>query len=155
MGVFTDNRTGEVEITSPISVATTVITNTVGDPVDVTGGALHVLVDGIAFSQVQASGTVTNVPDNTKTTIITKTYSVGAFENVAIVSCSGGDYAKFYLTLNGTDIDIRRSGPSRNVEFNLTGAPLALSSGDIIDVKVEHFVGLALLDFDATLYGYA
>jgi hypothetical protein len=76
------------------------------------------------------------------------------FENLTQVSVSGEDYAKFFITLNGSDIDIRRSGPDRNVEFNYTGAPYKLSLGDVVDIKVEHFNTGSLVDFDATIYGY-
>jgi hypothetical protein len=121
---------------------------TVTDPV-------YVIVDGISVTDFSTNASVTNVPDNTKTTILTQAFSAGTFEKIAIVSVSGDDYAKYYLTINGTDIDIRRSGPDRNLQFDFTGAPFDLTTGDVVDIKVEHFNGGSLLDFDATIYGYA
>jgi len=115
---------------------------------------LYVIVDGISVTTFNSPGSVTNVPDTTKTTILTEAFSVGVFENLVMVSVSGEDYAKYFLTLNGVDIDIRRTGPDRNLTFDFTGAPLALVSGDIVDVKVEHFVPASLIDFEATIYGY-
>lgn len=123
--------------------------------VTTTGNPLQVTVEGIALSSVAATGSVTNIADNTLTTIVTVAFSAGVFENLAIVSVSGDDYAKYYLVLNTVTIDTRRSGPDRNLQFDFTGAPLALVSGDVIDIKVEHFSVGQLLDFDSTVYGYA
>ena len=118
------------------------------------GNPLNVQVDGISVTKFNSSGTVSNVVDTTKTTILSQAFVSGTFENLVIISVSGEDYAKFFLTLNGSDIDIRRTGPDRNLTFDFTGAPLALSPGDIIDVKVEHFNVGDLVDFEATIYGY-
>jgi hypothetical protein len=114
----------------------------------------EVTVEGISLTQFNVTGSATNVVDNTKTTILTQAYVAGTFENLTQVSVSGEDYAKFFITLNGTDIDIRRSGPDRNVEFNYTGAPYKLAPLDVVDIKVTHFNTGDLVDFDATIYGY-
>jgi hypothetical protein len=71
----------------------------------------------------------------------------------SIVSVSGTNYAKFFLAINGTDVDIRRTGPNLNLVFDYTGSPFALTSGDVVDIKVEHF-NAGTEDFDATIYGY-
>ena len=42
-----------------------------------------------------------------------------------------------------------------NLEFDFKSNPLGLSSGDVVDVKVEHFNTGQSLDFEATIYGYA
>ncbi|MHA2066716.1 MAG: hypothetical protein ACXABY_20280 [Candidatus Thorarchaeota archaeon] len=115
---------------------------------------LDVEVQGISIINFNTSATVSNVADNTKTTILTQAYVAGSFENLVIVSVSGEDYAKFFLTVNGSDIDIRRTGPDRNLTFDFTGAPFALTTGDVVDVKVEHFNVGSLVDFEATVYGY-
>ena len=122
-----------------------------GSPLD----PLYVVVQGISIITFNNYGSVTNVVDNTKTTIVSQAYSANAFENLVIVSVSGDDYAKYYLTVNGTDIDIRRTGPDRNLTYDFTGSPLALAPGDIVDIKVQHFFVGSLLDFEATIYGYA
>jgi len=125
-------------------------------PIEVEGTSddpLYVIVQGISVITYNNNGAVTNIPDNTKTTILTQSYVAGTFENLVIVSVSGDVYAKYYLTVNGTDIDIRRSGPDRNLQFDFTGAPYSLTAGDIVDIKVEHYEN-KLYDFEATIYGY-
>jgi hypothetical protein len=114
-----------------------------------------VTIEGISLTNFNVNAGVTAVADTTKTTILTQAFVAGTFENLAIISVSGDDYAKYFFTLNGTDIDIRRSGPDRNLQFDFTGAPYELVSGDVVDVKVEHFSIGEFLDFDATIYGYA
>lgn len=114
---------------------------------------LPVQVEGISIIKFNTNGSVTNIPASTKTTILTQAYVAGVFENLVIASVSGTNYAKFFLTINGVDVDIRRTAPTLNLQFDFTGAPYALNLGDIIDIKVEHF-GAGLEDFEATLYGY-
>jgi hypothetical protein len=123
------------------------VQGTVDDP-------LFVVVEGIALTSFNTPGSLTGLADNTKTTIVSQAFVAGTFENAVLISASGDDYAKYYLTLNGVDIDIRRSGPDRNLQFDFTGAPLKLSLGDVLEVKVEHFQVGQFLDFDATIYGY-
>jgi hypothetical protein len=112
-------------------------------------------IEGISLTEYNTTGSASNVPDNTLTTILTQAYVAGTFQNLTLVSVSGEDYAKFYVVLNGVNIDIRRSGPDRNLTFDYTGAPYKLVAGDVVDVKVEHFVVGSLIDFDATIYGYS
>lgn len=117
--------------------------------------AVSATIDGISLTEYNKIGTASNVPATTKTTIVTQAYVAGTFENLTMVSVSGEDYAKFFITINTVDTDIRRSGPDRNVTFDYTGAPYKLNPGDVVDVKVEHFVTGSLIDFDATVYGYS
>jgi hypothetical protein len=112
-------------------------------------------IEGISLTEYNKVGSVSNVAENTKTTIVSQVYVAGTFENLTLVSVSGEDYAKFFVSINTVDIDIRRSGPDRNVEFTYTGAPYALSPGDVVDIKVEHYNAGQLVDFDATIYGYS
>lgn len=121
-----------------------------GSPLD----PLYVIVDGISVTNFSVYGFVLNVPDNTVTTILTQSYVANTFENLVMVSVSGEDYAKYFLVINGSNVDIRRSGPDRNLTFDFTGAPISLMPGDIVDIKVEHFFVGSLLKFDATIYGY-
>jgi len=120
-------------------------------PVQVAGGSINVI--GIGGTTVKAAGTVTALPAFTRATILTAIADIN-FLNLSIVSVSGEDYAKFYLLINGNELDIRRTGPSRNLEFNYTGAPIELAYGDIVQVQVEHYNPSALPDFDCTLYGF-
>ena len=123
-----------------------------GGSVTVDGGTIT--IDGVALSSYKSVGLANSVPATTLTTILTSTYST-TFTNISIVSVSGDDYAKYTLVINGTDVDVRRTGPDRNLTFDFTSNPLALSSGDVVDIKVEHFRSGQLLDFNATIYGYA
>ena len=111
-------------------------------------------ISGISLTEFNKVGSVSNVVDSTKTTIVSQAYVAGTFENLTIVSTSGEDYAKFFITIGGVDVDIRRSGPDRNITFDYTGAPFQISPGQTVDVKVEHFNTGDLVDFDATIYGY-
>ena len=120
-------------------------------PSQITG---DVTVGGVALSSSKAVGSVANVPASTLTTILTKTADAN-LTNISIVSVSGEDYAKFTLVINGSDIDVRRSGPQRNVQFDYTSNPLKTNTGDVIDIKVEHFFTGDTLDFEATIFGYA
>lgn len=117
-------------------------------------GNIHATIEGMALSSYKASGSATNVPSATLTTIMTQPYSL-TFNNISIISVSGQDYAKFFLVINSIVLDTRRSGPDRNLTFDYTSNPLKLSPGDVVDIKVEHYFTGSLLDFEATIYGYA
>jgi hypothetical protein len=110
-------------------------------------------VEGISIINFNKIGSITGIAPSTKTTIVSQVFSGGVFENISIVSVSGTNYAKFFLAINGTDVDIRRTGPNLNLVFDYTGSPFALTSGDVVDIKVEHF-NAGTEDFDATIYGY-
>jgi len=120
-------------------------------PSKVTGS---ITVDGVSLSSSKTTGSATNVPATTLTTILSKTADA-SFSNISIISVSGDDYAKYTLVINGSTIDTRRSGPDRNLTFDFTSNPLAISVGDVVDMKVEHFFTGDLLNFDASIYGYA
>ena len=120
-------------------------------PSKVTGS---ISVDGVALSSSKTTGSATNVPATTLTTILSKTADA-SFSNISIISVSGDDYAKFTLVVNGGTIDTRRTGPDRNLTFDFTSNPLSLTAGDVVDIKVEHFFTGDLLDFEASVYGYA
>jgi hypothetical protein len=97
-----------------------------------------------------ATGSVTSVPATTLTTIVT--YAAAADTKVTRIGCSGTVYAKFQLFLNTVLVEVKRSGPERSIDFSFD-RPLALATGDVIDVKVTHYVTAALEDFEATVYG--
>jgi hypothetical protein len=124
------------------------------DTDSVVSGTVDTNITGVSLISFQSNGTLTNVVDATKTTIVSATYSA-TFNNVALISVSGGNYAKFFLTINAVDIDIRRTGPDLNLEFDFKSNPLGLTTGDVVDVKVEHFNTGSLVDFEAVIYGYA
>jgi hypothetical protein len=122
------------------------VSGTPADPV-------YVVVEGISIITFRKIGSVTGIAGSTKTTIVSQTYTANTFENVVMVSVSGTNQAKFFFTINGVDVDIRRSAPGYNLQFDFTGSPYALLPGDVVDIKVEHFGG-GSEDFEATIYGY-
>ena len=117
-------------------------------------GDVNATIEGVALISYVTGGSAAGVAASTKTTILSAAYSP-SFNNIALVSCSGDDYAKFFLTVNTVDIDIRRTGPDRNLQFDFKSNPVGLSSGDIVDIKVEHYNAGDSLNFEATIYGYA
>jgi hypothetical protein len=97
-----------------------------------------------------AIGAANGTPVSTLTTIVTFTAAVAS--RLTQISVSGTDYAKFLLFKNTNLIDTRRTGPDRNLDF-MFNSPLSLAVGDIIDVKVIHYVTGTLADFESTIYG--
>ena len=102
-------------------------------------------------STIQTVGSQTAVPASTITTLATMTANGSRY--VTRVSVSGQEYAKYTLHINSVLKETKRSGPDRSVEFEFD-TPLGLASGDVLDVKVEHFVTGQTPDFEATIYGY-
>jgi len=121
-----------------------------GTPLD----PVYVVVEGISIISFNKIGTVLAIAPSVKTTVVSQIYTAGTIENVPLVSVSATNYSKWYFMINGSDVDIRRSGPSLNVDYNYTGAPFALTPGDLVEIKVEHF-NAGTIDADATIYGYA
>jgi hypothetical protein len=123
------------------------------------GGQLHVIIDdsvpiqttdGIPISAV-AVGAQTSVSDNTLTTVAT--LIANGANRIAMISCSGSGYAKFTVYINSVLKETKRSGPDRNVVFNYNH-PLTLTTGDVVDIKVEHYNVGSLEDFEATIFGF-
>lgn len=105
---------------------------------------------GAAGISPLATGVATSVPATTLTTIVT--FTAVAATRITKISCGGMIYAKFQLFKNTVLFDTRRSGPDRGLEF-VFNPGLALAPGDILDVKVTHFVAGDMDDFEATVYG--
>jgi hypothetical protein len=97
-----------------------------------------------------ATGALTGVPASTLTTIVT--YTAATAKKVSKISCGGSVYAKFQLFFNTVLVDTHRSGPDRAIQL-VFDSPLALSVGDILDVKVTHYVTSSTEEFEATVYG--
>jgi len=114
---------------------------------------LFVVVQGISIITFNKPGSITSIAPSTKTTIVSQVFVADSIENVPLISASGTNYAKYFFQINAIDIDIRRGAPNYNVEFNFTGAPFALTAGDIVSIAVEHF-NAGTEDFEATIYGY-
>jgi hypothetical protein len=97
-----------------------------------------------------AIGSITSIPANTLTTIVTFTASSNI--NLSRIAVSGTDYAKFQLFKNTILIETQRSGPERSLNFSFNN-PLKLVATDILDVKVTHYATGILADFESTVYG--
>lgn len=110
-------------------------------------------VEGISIISFYTEGSITSAAAPGPNTIVTQAFVATTFENIVLVQCSGTNYAKYTLRVNGVIISTKRSGPTYNVEFDFTGAPFALTTGDVVTVVEEHTSGS--LDFEATIFGYA
>jgi hypothetical protein len=97
-----------------------------------------------------AGGMIPSVPATTLTTLATYTATVPT--KITRIGCSGTCYAKYQLVLNTSIIETKRSGPERSIDF-VFERPLNLLIGDILDIKVTHYVTSSLEDFEATIYG--
>lgn len=116
---------------------------------DITDGVFDGIFVPSSVSAI-AGGSVTNVSDNTLTTILTHTAAVAT--RLTRIGVSGTDYAKFQLFLNAVLIETKRSGPARSLDFSFT-SPLSMDGGDVLDVKVTHYATGVLADFESTIYG--
>ena len=97
----------------------------------------------LAYSETTALGSATLA------TVVT--YTATGSDVVSRVIVSGEDYAKFTIVLNTVIKATARSGPDRNVFFDLN---LGLTVGDVLDVKVEHFHTGDTLDFEGSIIGF-
>ena len=90
-----------------------------------------------------------SVADSTKTTILTITATVETYVTKIVVS--GHDYAKWFLTLDTVDQNIKRNEYTGEWDFS---SPWKLTAGQVLDIKVEHFLIGETLGFEATTWGY-
>jgi len=100
-----------------------------------------------------ATGTADAVSPSTLTTITTLT-AVGE-QTVSRAEVSGTGPGTATLVLNAAIIETRRFNGDRTTDFLFPSGPLKLDSGDILDIKVEHFAVPALetRDYTAVIYG--
>ena len=123
------------------------VSGTVGDPV-------YVVVAGRAVTTFFNEDSLTSAPASpTVNTIVTQAYVAGTFENLVLVQVSATNYSKYLLKVNGVVISTKRSGPDYNIDFDFTGAPYELITGDVVTVEAIHQAGL--LDYEATIFEYA
>ena len=123
------------------------VSGTAEDPV-------YVVVDGISVTTFFKEDEITGAAASpTVNTIVTKTFDPGVFEKLVLVQGSATNYSKYLLKINGVVISTKRSGPDYNIDFDFTGAPLQLIVGDVVTVEAIHNSGL--LDYEATIFGYA
>lgn len=100
-----------------------------------------------------ATGTSNAVSASTLTTVTTFTAVGEQTVNRAEISGTGPGTAT--LVLNAAIIETRRFNGDRTTDFLFLGGPLKLDSGDILDLKIEHFAVPALetRDYTAVIYG--
>lgn len=97
------------------------------------------------------NGSVTAVPSATTTTVVT--YTAVGTHTINRISTSGDTYARWFIVINSIVKEEKQTGPDRETDFEWSGGPLLLNSGDILDVKVRHaYTGLTP-DFNVTIYG--
>lgn len=92
-----------------------------------------------------------DLASGSKSTVLTFTASVDTY--ITKIIAEGEDYALWYLTLNTVDQNMRPTGPDRDKVWTFQN-PWKITSGDVLDVKVEHGNSGEQLDFSATLWGY-
>jgi len=115
---------------------------------------LYVIVQGISITTFYKEGSLASaVASPTVNTIVTQAFSLGVFEKLVLVQASATNYAKYFLKVNGAVVSTKRSGPDYNIEFDFTGAPFELITGDVVTVEAEHATGT--VDYEATIFGYA
>ena len=98
---------------------------------------------------VLGKASLPNVPATSKQTVLTITAAVETY--VTKIAVSGHDYAKWYLTLDTVDQNIKRN--EYTGEWNFTN-PWKLLAGQVLDIKVEHFLTAETLDFEGTIWGH-
>jgi len=108
--------------------------------------------DAVTPSTVLAKNIASAVPVSTKTTVVTLPAAV-TDRYITAIFCSGMEYAKWFLVRNSADEIIQRTGPDRDQPFQFA-SPWKIPAGDVIDVKVEHFVTGETPDFEASIMGY-
>jgi hypothetical protein len=112
--------------------------------VDVSGAVDLSRLDIIEYAEVSS------ISSSTLTTILTHTAT--ATENIAVIACSGCDYAKFQFFIDTVLKGTLRSGPDSNVIWTFP-FPLALDDTQVLDIKVTHFQ-TGTHDFEAGLYAF-
>jgi len=103
---------------------------------------------GQPFS-ILSDGAVLAVAANTLTTI--DTFTATGNDRIYLILASGQGFGKFTVEFNSTIILTLRTGPDRNAYFPLN---LGLTSGDIVDIKVEHFSMGKTIDYEASFIGF-
>ena len=123
------------------------VSGTEDDPV-------FVVVEGISVTTFYKEDSLTGAAASpTVNTIVTQAFVAGTFEKLVLVTVSATNYSKYLLKVNGVIVSTKRTGPTYNLEFDFTGAPYQLTIGDVVTVEAIHQSGL--LDYEATIFGYA
>jgi hypothetical protein len=95
------------------------------------------------------TGSISTVPDNTLSTILTLNATTN--HKIVKVSCSSHLYAKYMLYVDTNLIETRIASPNRTIDFNFN-PPLLINNGQIVDIKVIHYFLGETPDFQSTIY---
>ena len=96
---------------------------------------------------------ITGITASTETTILTRT-SLG-LENIILIVGSGQGNAKYQFFIDTVLKGTLRTGGSGGLNALWTfPMPLALDTGQVLDVKVTHFHTGETLDFEAGVYAF-
>lgn len=113
---------------------------------DNTGGEM------LPTQTITIQGSVSTVPDNALTTIVSYTNTSGGDLWLNMVTGTGNLDALYTLFINTNEIDnLNSAEQDRNVKFAFVKA-IKVANGDIIDVKVKHFYNGKSGDFKSTIY---
>ena len=100
---------------------------------------------------VLAEGTDANVVEDVATTIVSFLMTASD-KNITRISASAELYGKFDVLKNSVQIETKRSGPERNVEFIFQN--FAFVAGDTIDVDYTHSYAAKTPEANASVYGF-
>jgi len=101
-------------------------------------------------AEVLAKSSASNVPADTRTTVVTITASVDTY--VTKIVGSGEDHAQWILVVDTVDQNFKNSDDYGR-EWNFTN-PWKIQAGSVLDLKVEHPIDGEQLDFAGTIWGY-
>lgn len=113
---------------------------------DNTGGEM------LPTQTITQKGSVTTVPKDSLTTIVTYTNTTGGDLWLNQATGTGTLDAFYALYINANEIDnLRSAEQERNVKFAFTKA-IKIANNDVINVKVKHSYNGKTGDFDSTIY---
>jgi len=95
---------------------------------------------------------VADVPAAILTTILSREFDLDSRLQISNIMCSGSVYAEFSLYMKDKKIDVKRSCPSRTVDFVFPKS-LYCDNGDVLTVKVIHYRSDQLPKFECGIFG--
>ena len=94
---------------------------------------------------------VLSVPDSILVPIISK--EMTARTSITNIVCSGEIYAEYSLFHKGKKVAVKRSSPTRNVDFSFP-SDLTFEEKDLFEVKVIHYRTDQTPKFECGVFGY-
>lgn len=99
-----------------------------------------------------AYDSVKDVAANVSTKIVGCTVEFSLF--ITSIVCSGTIYAEFDVMIGEKKVVTKRSGPSRNVEFNFKPFPLFVKKEMPVWVSVKHYRLDVNASFEGGIFGF-